>query len=148
MSVRLYTQIATIAAVAVAAAATASYASAGDSKGQRIEIPANLAHLQEPGSTGYVPTQVTVPAWLENLQEPGSTGYVPTQISIPANLANFREPGSMGWDPAAAVTGNSATGSGFDWVSALIGAGAALGAALAATGGFLTRRNRRVLAHG
>ncbi len=55
MSVRLYTRIATIAAVAVAVGATASYASAGDSKGKRIEIPANLANLREPGSTGYVP---------------------------------------------------------------------------------------------
>ena len=62
MSVRLYTRIATIAAVAVAVGATASYASAGDSKGKRIEIPANLANLREPGSTGYVPTQVTIPA--------------------------------------------------------------------------------------
>ncbi len=57
MSVRLYTRIATIAAVAVAVGATASYASAGDSKGKRIEIPANLANLREPGSTGYVPTR-------------------------------------------------------------------------------------------
>ena len=64
MSVRLYTRIATIAAVAVAVGATASYASAGDSKGKRIEIPANLANLREPGSTGYVPktTQVMIPA--------------------------------------------------------------------------------------
>ena len=148
MSVRLYTRIATIAAVAVAVGATASYASAGDSKGKRIEIPANLANLREPGSTGYVPTQVTIPAWLENFQEPGSTGYVPTtHIVIPASLRNFQEPGSTGFVPAATMTVGSTGGSGLDWVSAVIGAGVALGLAVAGAGAFVTVRKRRTLAH-
>ena len=83
-------------------ARAASYASAGDSKGKRIEIPANLANLREPGSTGYVPktTLVTIPAGLQNLREPGSTGYVPTQVTIPAWLENFQRAGlHAGWRP-------------------------------------------------
>ena len=85
----------------MAAGATASYASAGDSKGKRIQIPANLANLREPGSTGYVPKTalVTIPAALQNLREPGSTGYVPTHVTIPAWLENFQEPGSTGYVP-------------------------------------------------
>jgi len=149
MSVRLYTRIATIAAVAVAVGATASYASAGDSKGKRIEIPANLANLREPGSTGYVPKTalVMIPAALQNLREPGSTGYIPRQVTIPASLRNFQEPGSTGFVPAATVTVGSTGGSGLDWVSAVIGAGAALGLAIAGAGAFVAVRRRRTLAH-
>jgi hypothetical protein len=148
MSVRRYTKIAAIAAVAVAAAALVPYASADSSKG--IQIPANLANFREPGSTGYVPktTQIVIPAWLENLQEPGSTGYVPTtHVVIPASLRNFREPGSTGFVPAATVTVTSSGGSGLDWSSAAIGAGAALGLALLAAGAFVMARKRRTLAH-
>ena len=58
MSVRLYTRIATLIAVAAVAATGTSYASADSSKG--VQIPANLANFREPGSTGYVPmTHVT-----------------------------------------------------------------------------------------
>jgi hypothetical protein len=119
--------------------------------GTRIQIPPSLANFREPGSTGYVPkaTQVA-PAWLESLHEPGSTGYVPktTRVAIPSRLENFREPGSTGFVPTPAVmTVTSAAHSGFDWVSALIGAGAALGVAFAGGGAFMTVRKRRTLAH-
>jgi hypothetical protein len=143
MFAQLNTKIAvTIAALAVTGAVAAPCASAA-----QVQIPPNLAHFQEPGSTGYVPTQVTIPAGLENLQEPGSTGYVPqtTHVVIPAALQNFREPGSTGFVPATIVT--KSTGSGLDWASALIGAGAALGLALTGAGAFVTARKRRALAH-
>lgn len=173
MSVRLYTRIAAAIAVVAVAAAGAPYAAADSSKG--VQIPANLANFREPGSTGYVPktaqivipaalvnlrepgstgyvpetAQVAIPAWLENLQEPGSTGYVPqtTHVAIPASLQNLREPGSTGWVPAAKVTVTSTGGDGLDWVSAVIGAGAALGLAIAGVGAFVTMRRRRTLAH-
>ena len=64
MSVQLNTKIATtIAAAAVIAVAVAPGASAGPSKGSRVQIPPSLANFQEPGSTGYVPktTPVTIP---------------------------------------------------------------------------------------
>jgi hypothetical protein len=127
MSVRLHTMIATTIAALAVTAATASYASAGPSKSTRVQIPASLANFREPGSTGYVPntTRVAIPSWLKNFHEPGSEGFV----------------------PAGDMTVTSAVGGGLDWVSALIGAGAALGVALAGTGAFMTVRKRRTLAH-
>jgi len=101
MSVRLYTRIATLIAVVAVAATGASYASADSSKG--IQIPANLANFQEPGSTGFV--------------------------------------------PAAEVTVASTADRGLDWVSAVVGAGAALGLAIAGAGAFVAVRKRRTLAH-
>ena len=66
---------------------------------------------------------------------------------IPAWLKNFREPGSTGFVPAATVTVASTADRGLDWVSAVIGAGAALGLAVAGAGAFVTVRKRRTLAH-
>ena len=147
MSVRLYTRIATLIAVVAVAATGASYASADSSKG--IQIPANLANFREPGSTGYVPMTQVTPAWLKNFREPGSTGYVPetTHVVIPARLKNFREPGSTGFVPAAEATVASTGGGGLDWTSAIIGAGTALGLAIAGAGAFVAVRKRRTLAH-
>jgi hypothetical protein len=45
------------------------------------------------------------------------------------------------------VTVTSSGGNGLDWVSAAIGAGAALGLAVAGAGAFVTVRRRRSLAH-
>jgi hypothetical protein len=121
MFAQLNTRIAvTIAALALTAAVAVPCASAA-----QVQIPPNLAHFQEPGSTGYVPqtTPVVIPAALQNFQEPGSTGFVPATI----------------------VT--NSTGGGLDWASALIGAGAALGLALTGAGAFVTARKRRALAH-
>jgi hypothetical protein len=128
MSARLHIKIATaIAAVAVIATATAPYASAAPPKGTRVGIPANLANFREPGSTGYVPktTDIVTPPWLW--------------------LGNLRKPGST--VPAASVVTVSSPAGGFEWVSALIGAGAALGLALAGAGAFVMVRKRRSLAH-
>ena len=102
---------------------SSSRAVAGPSKITRIQIPPALAHFQEPGSTGYVPKT--------------------TLVKIPANLAHFQEPGSVGYVPAATVS----TSGGLDWASALIGAGVALGVALASAGAFTVLRRRRTLAH-
>ena len=45
------------------------------------------------------------------------------------------------------MTVASTGGRGLDWVSAVIGAGAALGLAIAGAGAFVTVRKRRTLAH-
>ena len=125
MTARLYTKIArTIAPAVVIAAVVAPGALAGSSKGTHVTIPASLANFREPGSTGYVPqtTRVAIPAALSRLREPGSTGYVPTTASVQAR-------------------------GGFDWVSALIGAGGALGMAVAATASVIALRKRRQVVH-
>lgn len=154
MTTRIHTNIvATIsAAAAIAAAVVAPCASAGPSKGTHVQIPPSLVNFREPGSTGYVPNaaHVTIPPRLAGFREPGSTGYVPgmTGVSIPSRLAHFREPGSTGFVPTpAAVTAAASYGGGFDWVSALIGAGAALGITLAAAGALKVLRKRHPLAH-
>ena len=110
------------------AAAAAPGATADSAKGTRIQIPPSLANFREPGSIGYVP-QVT-------------------RVVIPSRLAHFREPGSTGFVPKATpVTAITPAGGGLDWVSALIGAGAALGLALASAGALMALRKRRTLAH-
>ena len=93
------------------------------------------------------PVRVTIPARFANFHEPGSTGYVPkaARVTIPARLAGFHEPGSTGYVPVASATASAS--SGLDWVSALIGAGAALGIALASAGGMIALRKRRTFAH-
>ena len=166
MSVRLYTRIATTIAV-VAVAAARRLVRIGRFVEGHVKIPANLANFREPGSTGYVP--MTTQAWLENFRKASSTGYVPmmtqawlenfrkasptgevpetTHVVIPAWLENFREPGSTGFVPAAAVTVASPADRGLDWVSAVIGAGTALGLAIAGAGAFVTVRKRRTLVH-
>ena len=65
---------------------------------------------------------------------------------LPNSSINYREPGSTGYLPVAATTA-AATGTGFDWMSALVGAGAALGIALACADGLLAVCERRALAH-
>jgi hypothetical protein len=146
----IHTKIAkTIAAavlIVVVAAVAAPAASAGPSKGTRITIPPSLTNFHEPGSTGCVPktTRVTIPSWLANFHEPGSTGYL--KATIPARLAH------TGTSPKPTVLVNNIqskgpVGGGFDWVSALIGAGGGLGIAVAGAGGLMALRKRRTLAH-
>jgi hypothetical protein len=56
MSTWIHTKvIAALAAAAMVTAVVAPCASADSAKGTRIQIPPTLAHLQEPGSTGWVP---------------------------------------------------------------------------------------------
>ena len=74
-----------------------------------------------------------------NYVEPGSTGYVPQRFSL-----RYTEPGSTGFVPVAETT---VAASAFDWASALIGAGAGLGIAVACAGGLTAMRRRRGLAH-
>ena len=83
MSTRIHTKVITaIAAAAMVAAVVAPCASADTAKGTQIQIPPALSHLQEPGSTGWVPpTRVVIPPALSHLQEPGSTGWVPQGVS-------------------------------------------------------------------
>lgn len=64
---------------------------------------------------------------------------------VPDSSINYREPGSTGYLPVATTA--AASGSGFDWASALIGAGAATGIAVACAGGLTAVRKRRGLAH-
>ena len=79
MNARIHTKvIRAIAAAAMIAAAVAPYAAADSAKGTRIQIPPNLTHLRERGSTGYLPQvrHVVIPPALSQFQEPGSTGWV------------------------------------------------------------------------
>jgi len=64
----------TIAAAVVIAATVVPLAAASPTGAKRVQIPARLAHFQEPGSTGYLLPAITY-------REPGSTGYVPPTIS-------------------------------------------------------------------
>jgi hypothetical protein len=75
----------TIAAAALVAAFVTPFAMAKPTKGKRIQVPASLKRLQEPGSTGYLPPTI-------RYREPGSTGYLPPMI-------RYREPGSTGYLP-------------------------------------------------
>jgi hypothetical protein len=68
----------TIAAAALVAAVVTPLAVAGPKAGKRIQVPASLTRMQEPGSTGYVPPTITY-------REPGSTGYLQPTIM-------YREP--------------------------------------------------------
>ena len=153
MTIRIHTKIATtIAAAAVIAAAVAPCAApAGPTNSAQVHIPPSLVNFREPGSTGYLPTstQVRIPSRLADFREPGSTGYVPTtkQFVIPSRLTHIREPGSTGWVPKATHVTVTTPGAGFDWDSALIGAGAALGIALTSAGALMMVRKRRTLAH-
>jgi hypothetical protein len=153
VTTRIHTKIAkTIAAAAVIAVIIVPATSASPSKGTPITIPSRLANFREPGSTGYVPkaTRVVLPARFAHFREPGSTGWVPktTRVVIPARFAHFNEPSSTGWVPTSAPVATTVrVGNGLDWVSALIGAGAALGVAAASAGGLMALRKRRTLAH-
>jgi hypothetical protein len=71
-----------------------------------------------------------------------------TRVIIPARFSHFSEPGSTGWVPASTPVATTVrAGSGLDWISVLIGAGAALGIAAVSAGGVLALRKRRTLAH-
>jgi len=134
--IRLMTKIATAFAVVAVAAPVAAAGGHGIT-------------YSEPGSTGYVSTNVSIPSNLKTFREPGSTGYVATKVSIPANLRNFHEPGSVGWVPSAAAVAAATTAGtdGLDWASALIGGGVVLGIGLVSAGAVLAMRRRRGLAH-
>jgi len=133
MTRRIHTTIAAAVAIAAVAGPNAALAAGNTSH----VVPNSSINYTEPGSTGYLPRQKFSIAYTE----PGSTGYLPRQkFSI-----SYTEPGSTGWLPTAATTAASA--SRFDWTSALIGTGAALGIALVCAGGFTALRNRRGLAH-
>ena len=68
----------TITAGALVAAFVTPLATASPTRGKRIEVPKSLKKIQEPGSTGYLPPNISY-------QEPGSTGYLPPTIT-------YREP--------------------------------------------------------
>jgi hypothetical protein len=136
MTTSFHTKIAGTIAAALVIVAVSAPTAVGAAGGSHAK-PQHSINYSEPGSTGYVSkSQFSLP-----YTEPGSTGYVPQRFSL-----NYTEPGSTGFVPVAAVT-SVASGSGFDWTSALIGAGAALGIAVACAGGLAVLRRRRGLAH-
>ena len=152
MTSRIHTKIAGTIAVLVIAAVAPS-AAMGATNGSH-STPQLSIQYTEPGSTGYVTRQFSI-----NYTEPGSTGYVPqAKFSLPYTepgstgyvpqrfSISYSEPGSTGWVPVVA-TSAAASASGFDWASALIGAGAAFGVAVACAGGLTALRRRRALAH-
>ena len=167
---KLSTKLFTAIVVGLAFAVTAPTVSANSSPPTHITIPAWLARIQYPGTssepTVYMAGPITIPAWLARTQYPGTssepTVYVNVQtgthastlkvqnghINIPAWLARIQYPGTSS-EPTVIVNNTPGSGSsgGFDWVSALIGAGGGLGIAVAGTGGVMALRKRRTLAH-
>ena len=68
-----------------------------------------------------------------------------TRVIVPPSLARMHEPGSTGYVPAGTLVTTTVSSSGLDWVSALVGAGAAAGVALASAGAMTLRRRRAPL---
>jgi hypothetical protein len=127
-----------LATIVVALAVTAPIASANPST-RPASVPGWLSKIQYPGTssepTVYVHTGEAAPPAVPN-------GYA----TIPAWLARIQYPGTSS-EPTVVVEtsqGTQSTG-GFDWVSAVIGAGAALGIALAGAGTLMVLRKRRTL---
>jgi hypothetical protein len=157
--------------VGLAVAVIAPIASAQSSPQGKITIPAWLARIQYPGTssepTVYMAGPITIPARLVRTQYPG-TSSEPTvlvnvpkssqsstlkvrngQIEIPARLTRTQYPGTSS-EPTVLVNnveGTGSVGGGFDWVSALIGAGGGLGVAVAGAGSMMALRKRRTLTH-
>ena len=171
MHYKPHTKLFTAIVVGLAVAVMAPIASAASPSQGQVKIPARLANNQYPGSssepTVYMAGPITIPAWLARIQYPGSssepTVYVNVQrssltpalkvqnghIVIPDRLARTQYPGTSS-EPTVVVNnveGTGSAGGGFDWVSALIGAGGSLGIAVAGAGSLLALRRRRTLAH-
>jgi hypothetical protein len=170
MQGKFHTKLFTAIAVGLAVAVMAPIASAKSSPQGHITIPAWLARIQYPGTssepTVYMAGPITIPAWLARTQYPG-TSSEPTvfvnvpgsshaselkvqngHINIPAWLARIQYPGTSS-EPTVLVNNTQGTGpvgGGFDWVSALIGAGGGLGIAFAGAGSLTALRKRRTLA--
>ncbi len=168
---KLSTKLFTAIVIGLAVAVMVPIASASSAPQGQVKIPARLAHTQFPGTsskpTVYMAGGITIPAWLARSQYPGSssdpTVYVNVQgsshaialkvrngqITIPARLARIQFPGTSS-EPTVLVNnvqGTGPVGGGFDWVSALIGAGGGLGIAVASAGSLMALRKRRTLAH-
>ncbi len=122
MTTRIHTKIGGTIVVALAIAAVAVPGAAKTAPNGSHVVPNSSINYREPGSTGYLPRA----KFSLSYTEPGSTGYVPV---------------------GAAATAATATATGFDWPSALIGAGVVVGAAVACAGGITAARRRRGLAH-
>lgn len=168
---RLHTKLFTAVAAALAVAAMAPMASAKSSPQGNVRIPAWLAHIHYPGTstepTVYMAGPIAIPARLLRTQYPG-TSSEPTvfvaagrsshafavkvrngQLEIPAWLARIQYPGTSS-EPTVLVNNVASpepAGGGFDWTSAMIGAGGGLAVAFAGAGGLLALRRRRTLAH-
>jgi hypothetical protein len=85
MNARIHTKVITaIAAAAMIAAAATPCASADPAKGMRIQIPPVLSHLQEPGSTGWVPRSSSTPR-----VDPLAVGYLMGQGLSPSEVTSW-----------------------------------------------------------
>jgi len=69
-----------------------------------------------------------------------------TRVIAPPSLARMHEPGSTGYVAPGTLVTTTVPSDGLDWVSALVGAGAAAGIAIAGAGA-LTLRKRRAPVH-
>jgi hypothetical protein len=170
MARKPHTNLFTAIAAGLAVAVMAPIASASSPRGH-IKIPARLAQTQYPGTSSeptiYMAGPITIPAGLASTQYPGSSSEptvfvdVPAgthasalkvqngHIEIPASLARTQYPGTSS-EPTVLLNNVRGTGpveGGFDWVSALIGAGGGLGVAVAGAGSVMALRKRRTLAH-
>jgi hypothetical protein len=165
------TKLFTVIAVGLTLAVMAPIASAKSPTQGRVSVPGWLARIQYPGTssqpTVYMAGPITIPARLARTQYPGTssepTVFVNLQgsshasalkvqnghIKIPARLARTQYPGTSS-EPTVLmnnVQGTGPVGGGFDWVSALIGAGGGLGIAAAGAGSLMAVRKRRTLVH-
>ncbi len=171
MHKELHTKLFTPIAVGLAVAVMAPIGSAKSSPQGPVRIPYWLAHIQYPGTssepTVYMAGPVTIPARLARTQHPG-TSSEPTvlvnvaggshasargvrngKIEISTRLARTQYPGTSS-EPTVLlnnVQGTVPAGDGFDWTSALIGAGGGLGVAVAGAGAMMALRKRRTLVH-
>jgi hypothetical protein len=125
MSTRIHAKVrTTIAGAAMVAAVVAPCASADSARGTRVQIPPALSHLQEPGSTGWVP---------EGASPQPSAGDLARGDALNKryHLGKY----------------STVAADGFDWDAAGIGAGVALGLALVSAGALMAAHKRRALAH-
>ena len=155
MNTRIHTKVVTaIAAAAMVAAAIVPCASADSAKGTRIQIPPALSHLQEPGSTGWVP-QSYGPAVQAGPKPEGMTTQQWQAELARGDALNQRyslgayakTAGTSTATSPAALRVVKVAADGFDWGAAAIGAGVAFGLALAGVGALMAVRKRRTLAH-
>jgi len=148
-----------VLAAGLAAAVVAAPLASAQSAPARVTIPVWLTKIQFPGTssqpTVYMAGSIVIPEALARLQYPGASSLPTVYVAAPQItridqvpwLARTSYPGTSS-RPTVYVRPSPATGAGgFDWVSALVGAGAAVGLAVAGAGGVTAVRNRRALAH-
>jgi hypothetical protein len=151
---RIGTSVALTLALALAASAAPAGARPFDLNANGSYVPAGLVSLQAPSQPAATPTSTEPRSKIADTgpcsEACSGSGYG-ARVSRPAATPTSPAPGSdvsstKGYDLARVpptVVRTISRDSGFDWGAAGIGAGAALGLMLAATGGTLLLAHRR-----